>query len=142
MADQLPTQLTLTSKALVEAEEEAGPELDDRGEAKPPGRILAAVLADGIALRGWKTEYRWSTFTSHAFDAERAGHRYDVEVSLSDGPTGAWLVTAKPRVGFFKRVFANSVDAKEHGLLRLDLDAVLAADGRVQPGAWVVGADS
>ncbi|MFO0747055.1 MAG: hypothetical protein U1F43_15535 [Myxococcota bacterium] len=138
MSDALPTKLTLTSKAIAEAEVEAGPRVDTAGEAVPPGQIMADLVAGGLAQRGWKVEYRWTTYSAHAFDAQRADTRYDVEVTLVDADSGAWTIVAKPRTGFFKRVFSSKVDANEHALLRHDIDAALAADARIASGGWAV----
>lgn len=136
MAPSIPTTLTITAKALTDLEAEAPPKIDDRGERAPPGELVADLVATGLAARGWKVAYRWTTFTSHAMDAQRKKDRYDVEVSLVDAERGAYSLSAKPRVGFFQRVFASKVDASELALLRMDIERALADDARVVPGTW------
>lgn len=139
MSDRLPTKLILSSPSILEVEDEMGERINDSGEAIPPGQILADTLASGLSAAGWKVEYRWTTYATHAFDAQRADNRYDVEVGLSDRDHARWSVTAKPRVGLLKRVFSGKLDPAEHELLRLDIDRVLATDSRVTPnGSWVV----
>lgn len=138
MADRLPTKLTLTSLAILEAEDEAGARVNESGEAVPPGQVLADLVANGLTSAGWKVEYRWTTYTSHAFDAQRAENRYDVEVALVERESARWTVTAKPRVGLLKRVFAAKLDPAEHELLRIDIDRALGADSRVTSSGWTV----
>lgn len=119
------------------------PDVDD--EPKPGPELcksLADALVAGLERRGWRIEYRWDTYEGVAFDARRQERRYDVEVSSLDrGPRedwrGRWLVVAKPRSGFFRRLWAARYDADEHALLRLNLDEVLAGDARVEShGPW------
>lgn len=113
------------------------------GESNPQGEVLADLIARGLQRRGWTVDYRWTSYVGHALDARRGEHRYDVEVALLDGDkgddSGRWLVTAKRRTGFFKRMFKGGVDPAEQVLLRHDIDAALAADPRSAggPGEWV-----
>jgi len=138
MAERLPTMLQVSAPAILEAEDDVGERVNDSGEVVPPGQIIADLLAAGLAAAGWKVEYRWSTYNTHAFDAQRADHRYDIEVGLVDRDAARWSITAKPRVGLMKRVFAGKLDPAEHELLRLDIDRTLKADSRVTPmGDWV-----
>ena len=125
-------------------------------DAGPIGEVLADVLAAGLEARGWRVEYRWTTFEGHAFDARRKEQRYDVEVTSLDtsatlsegGPRareawqGRWLLTARRRTGLFSRWMSKRYDADEHALLRLHLDEVLGAEARVAAaGEWRSEAD-
>jgi hypothetical protein len=138
MSDNLSTQLTVTAPELMEAEDKHGPHKNEHGEPIPPGNYLTDALQSGLSAAGWKCEFRWATFNSHAFDAQRGDHRYDVEVTLVDPASARYTVTAKPRVGFFKRVFSSGKpDPNEHALLRLAIDQVLAGDARITvTGGW------
>lgn len=115
----------------------------DEGQPAPPGLALADLLAHGLVAHGWQVSYRWTTYVGHALDARRGEQRYDVEVALldkeADKGTGRWLVTAKRRTGFFRRLLKREVDPAEHALLRHDIDATLAADPRTAGAAatWV-----
>ena len=115
----------------------------DEGQPAPPGQALADLLAHGLVAHGWDVSYRWTTYVGHALDARRGEQRYDVEVALldreSDKGTGRWLITAKRRTGFFRRLLKREIDPAEHALLRHDIDATLAADPRTAGGgaAWV-----
>lgn len=110
-----------------------------------PGLALADLLAAGLARRGWNVDYRWTTYQGNALDARRDTRRYDVEVALKDASpedrTGRWLITAKPRTGFFKRIFKDEQDPAEHELLRRDIDATLASDPRTSAGGPDVWTD-
>lgn len=139
---QQPNKLTVYSKAIAELEEEAGPRLDPNGEPQPSGLLMADLVANGVSARGWSVENRWATYTAHAFDVQKSGGgRYDVEITLTDTASGTFVVTAKPRSGFFRKVFASKVDPNELALLRHDIDAAIAADNRAEAGGgWVVDA--
>jgi len=140
----LPEQDEASDGDAAEPKAPAPPEaLADNGEELPPGQPLAELLEHGLAARGWQVKYRWATYTGHAFDARRGEQRYDVEIALldreADAGRGGWLVVAKRRTGFFRRLFKFEVDPAEHALLRHDIDAALESDARSAggEGAWM-----
>lgn len=132
-------------------------EREERGsDAEPLGEELVGLLVAGLERRGWRVEYRWTTFEGHAFDARKKTQRYDVELTSLDTSTtltaegpwapeawaGRWLLVAKRRTGLFSRWLSKRYDADEHALLRLHLDEVLAEESRVAAGGvWWSEAD-
>lgn len=147
------THKVLVAPGFLPTEEEREKRDQDAG---PLGEELANVLAAGLEARGWRVEYRWTTFEGHAFDARRKEHRYDVEVTSLDtaatltrtGPRppdawqGHWALVAKRRSGLFFRFWSKRYDANEHALLRLHLDEALSAEARVAAaGEWRSEAD-
>ncbi len=104
----------------------------------PPGAALTAWLTERLeAAGGWTVAHRWTTPYGHAFDARRAGGaRHDVEIRALGERDGAWLVTAKPRAGLFKKLFARGGDPKAHALLCANLHEALELDARVSDVTW------
>ncbi len=145
MSNPYPTLLVFTSPELLEIDDEHGPRRDEHGEPVPPGSLIADRLQAALTLAGWKCEFRWTTYNSHALDAQRGDNRYDVEVALADRDTARWTISAKPRVGLLRRVFAGRIDTQELTLLHLHIDQMLqalAADGRVTVVApWAAAED-
>lgn len=142
------THKVLVAPGFLPTEEEREKRDKDAG---PLGEELANLLAAGLEARGWRVDYRWTTFEGHAFDARRKEQRYDVEVTSldtsatlgKDGPRapdawqGHWGLAAKRRSGLFSRFWSKRYDESEHALLRLHLDEVLAAEARVAAsGEW------
>lgn len=125
-----------------DADEDAKGEVSE-AEVVPPGARLASALAEAMIARGWRVAYRWTTPYGHAFDCERTGARYDVELRLLDAEAARWLVWAVPRTGLLRRLFKRPVaDPAEHGLLLTHLDATLSADARVSGLQWTAEADA
>jgi hypothetical protein len=133
-----------------EPRDEAAPEADasyeDPGreerkapdrEPAPPGAELIEAIASSLRADGWHCDYQWATWRGHALDARRLKRRYDVEVWLCDPAAGRWELSAEPRRGLFKRLFAVAPDPVEHAVLRLNLEAALwRLDGVSDLSPW------
>ena len=142
MSSSEPTLLTVTAPALVQAEDDAGVKRNPEGEVLPPGELLADIVHAELGQSGWKVEYRWTTYSAHAFDAQRGDNRYDIEVTLRDHDAARYTISARPRPGLMRRIFAGRIDHTEMQLLRMHIDTAIAKDARISVEVpWSVAAD-
>lgn len=142
-ADTLAEDDEPTGDGEAAADEDPTAQANPEVEPTPPGAHLASVLAEAVAAHGWRVAYRWTTPYGHAFDCERTGARYDVELRLLDAEAARWLVWAVPRTGLLRRLFKRPVaDPAEHALLLTHLDEILGGDPRVSDLRWTREADA